>query len=239
MSKKAGFISFRFAGVDGVTLETEKWIEIFKRLGWECFFCAGECVFSKRHTLLDKSLHFTTKDIASITQRCFGSKTRSPSLTEEIHEKRVHIKKILYSFIKEFNLDLLVLQNILAIPMNIPLSMAVTEVITETQIPTIAHHHDFYWERDRYKTNCVQDILSGCFPPAVPNVVHVTINTIALQQLSYRAGISSILVPNVMEFEKRSEIEDEYSNSLKKDIGISENDICILQPTAYCSTQRY
>ena len=33
-------------------------------------------------------------------------------------------------------------ENVLTIPMHLPLGIALTELIAETQIPTIAHHHD-------------------------------------------------------------------------------------------------
>jgi hypothetical protein len=61
-------------------------------------------------------------------------------------EYRLSIKKQLNEFIQTFNIDLLVTENVLTIPMHIPLGIALTELIAETQIPTIAHHHDFYWE---------------------------------------------------------------------------------------------
>ncbi len=231
MNKNVGFISFRFAGIDGVTLETAKWSEIFTRNNWNCYFCSGECEFSSSHSLIDERLHFNTPETLSITTRCFDSNVRSAHLTAELHSKKEEIKKILYKFIKIFDLDLLVLQNILAIPMNIPLSMAVVEMLAETHIPTIAHHHDFYWERVRYSINCVQDILSGCFPPNLSNVVHVTINSLADAQLGYRTGVSSTIIPNVMEFERHPSGIDDFSNDLRQSFGICEKDTLILQPT--------
>lgn len=231
MNRNVGFVSFRFAGIDGVTLETAKWAEIFIRNNWNCYFCAGECEFSSSHSLIDERLHFNTPEILSITTRCFDTYVRSPHLTAELHSKKAEIKKTLYKFIKVFDINLLVLQNVLAIPMNIPLSMAVVEVLAETHIPTIAHHHDFYWERVRYGMNCVQDILSGCFPPHLSNVVHVTINSLADAQLGYRTGVSSTVIPNVMEFERRSSSVDDFSSDLRESLGLSEKDILILQPT--------
>ena len=60
-------------------------------------------------------------------------------------------------------------QNALTIPMNIPLGLAITQVIMETGIAdSIAHHHDFYWERDRFMTNGVWDYLRMAFPPDLP-----------------------------------------------------------------------
>ena len=41
-SKRIGFISFRFAGTDGVSLESAKWAEVLERNGHSCFYLAGE-----------------------------------------------------------------------------------------------------------------------------------------------------------------------------------------------------
>ena len=38
-----GFISTRFAGTDGVSLETQKWVTVLERLGHRSFFFAGQC----------------------------------------------------------------------------------------------------------------------------------------------------------------------------------------------------
>ena len=40
--KNAGFISTRIAGTDGVSLEIEKWADIFQKEGFNCFYFAGE-----------------------------------------------------------------------------------------------------------------------------------------------------------------------------------------------------
>ena len=42
MSKNIGFISTRFAGTDGVSLESSKWAEVFEKSGHSCFWFAGE-----------------------------------------------------------------------------------------------------------------------------------------------------------------------------------------------------
>ena len=35
--KHVGFISTRIAGTDGVSLELEKWADVFKQFGWTSF----------------------------------------------------------------------------------------------------------------------------------------------------------------------------------------------------------
>jgi len=63
--------------------------------------------------------------------------------------------------------------------MHVPLGLSLTEIIAETQIPTVAHHHDFYWERVRYSINAVNDYLGMAFPPNLSNIEHVVINSAA------------------------------------------------------------
>ncbi len=88
-------------------------------------------------------------------------------------------------------MHLLIIENALAIPLNIPLGIAITEFIAETGIHTIADHHDLYWERNRFLVNCVWDYLDTCFPPRLPSIRHIVINSPAAAQLSYRRGISA------------------------------------------------
>ena len=63
-SRRIGFISTRFAGTDGVSLETAKWAAVLERMGHECFYFCGECDRPKeksyvvpeafyRHALID------------------------------------------------------------------------------------------------------------------------------------------------------------------------------------------
>ena len=40
--RRIGFVSTRFAGTDGVSLETAKWAEVLEGLGHTCFYFAGE-----------------------------------------------------------------------------------------------------------------------------------------------------------------------------------------------------
>ena len=98
-------------------------------------------------------------------------------------------------------MDLLVPRNALAIPMNLPLGLALTEFIAETGIHTFARHHDFYWERQRFVVNAVHDILDATFPPSLPSIKHVVINSPARSELAQRKGIAASMVANVFDFD--------------------------------------
>jgi mannosylglucosylglycerate synthase len=124
-----------------------------------------------------------------------------------------------------------VIENALAIPMNIPLGMAVTEVLCEIDMPVIAHHHDFFWERQRFLTGAVGDCLRMAFPPNISRIEHVVISSAAGDQLSLRTGISSYLIPNVMDFDHPPPGIDDYNADARRALGIADDELLILQPT--------
>jgi glycosyltransferase involved in cell wall biosynthesis len=137
----------------------------------------------------------------------------------------------LESFVNQFEIGMLLIENALTIPLNLPLGVALTEFIMETGIPTIAHHHDFYWERDRFTNNAVADYLSLAFPPNLPSIRHVVINSHAGAQLSLRTGISPLVCPNVMDFAHPPDPPDAYAADVRQSLNLEEDELLILQPT--------
>jgi len=226
-----GFISTRFAGTDGVSLETAKWAEVFEKKGFSCYYFAGELDRPENQCYLVPEAHFTHPDIKEINQNVFGVHERGRFVTQKIHEVKEILKDHLYEFIDKFNIELLVPENALTIPMNIPLGIALTEVLSENRIPVIAHHHDFFWERQRFLTNAIWDYLNMAFPPHLPNIQHVVINSSADNQVSLRTGISPTVIPNVMDFNNPPKPADEYVADVRKDLGVTDDDLFILQPT--------
>ncbi|MCL2481720.1 MAG: glycosyltransferase family 1 protein, partial [Spirochaetaceae bacterium] len=147
MGKNIGFISLRFAGTDGVSLETSKWASVLQEEGHECFYLAGEVDTPPERSMADPLLHFQSPIIKDLNKRIFGRSLRTKETTEVIYELKKAIKQKIYDFVNKFDIDLIIPENALTIPLNIPLGIAITDFIAETTIPTIAHHHDFFWER--------------------------------------------------------------------------------------------
>jgi len=245
---RLGFISTRIAGTDGVSLETEKWAEVFESEGFECFYFAGEIDRPPEKSMLYEKAHFKHPEIKKLHSRCYGVTVRDRSITKQIYALKVEMKDALYAFKEKFDLELLVPENVLTIPLNIPLGLALTEVISETGIPTIAHHHDFFWERQNFKTNAVWEYLNMAFPPHIPYIHHAVINTSADNQLSLRTGISPTVIPNVMDFDNPPPtVEtsasgrvtggmvappmDDYAKNVRHDLGVADDELLILQPT--------
>ena len=243
-----GFISTRFSGTDGVSLETEKWANVFEKSGFTCFYFGGELDRPPKRSFLVKEAHFQHPDIRGIFRSCFDARIRSREVTRKIHQVKRKIKDQLYKFIEKFNLDLLVPENALTIPLNIPLGIAITELISETGMPTIAHHHDFFWERQHFMINACWEYLNMAFPPHLPWIQHVVINSSADNQLSLRTGISARIIPNVMDFDHPPPVTDDfescalnpgekhpandtYAADVRRSLGVADDELLILQPT--------
>jgi len=228
---KIGFVSTRLAGTDGVSLETDKWADVFEEEGASCYYLAGELDSLPDRSFLVEEAHFMHPTIRDIYQKCFGVRTRSREVTDQITQLTAVLKDQIYKFIEKFDIELLVAQNALTIPLNLPLGIALTQVISETGMPTIAHHHDFFWERQHFMTNAAWDYLNMAFPPHLPSIEHVVINSSADNQLSLRTGISGHILPNVMDFENPPPPVSEYTADVRKSFGIEDGELFILQPT--------
>ena len=231
MGKRIGFISFRISGTDGVSLETKKWAQVLERMGHSCYYMAGELDTEPGVSFIAPEAHFQTEEIKEIYSGCFNNTFRPTELTRRLHLYRERLKEELYTFIKKFSLDVLVPENTLTIPLNVPLGMAITEVIAESGIPTIAHHHDFFWERKRFLRNCVWDYFNACYPPHLNNIQHVVINSSAQNQLALRTGINSTLIPNVMNYAEPAPGIDQWNADVRSAFDIASDELLILQPT--------
>ncbi|MDH3882552.1 MAG: glycosyltransferase family 4 protein, partial [Desulfobacteraceae bacterium] len=208
-----------------------KWAAVLRQGGHRYFWFAGLLDRSPERSFLVPEAFFQHEKNKWIDSQIFGKNRRDSSVTDAIYDLKIYLKKQLKEFIQTFEIDLLVAENILTIPMHIPLGIALTEIIAETQIPTIAHHHDFYWERTRFAVNAVGDYLRMAFPPKLPTIEHVVINSAAQEELALRTGISSIIIPNVLDFENPPQINERQTEAFWQSIGLRAGDVKILQPT--------
>ncbi len=202
MRLNIGFVSTRFAGIDGVSLESSKWARVLEDEGHTCFWFAGELSKSEHISLQVGQANFKDDQNQWINRQLFGTHQKSLRLARIMCDYKSTIASRLKLFIDMYQIDLLVVENALAIPMHIPLGLALTDVIAETGIPTIAHHHDFYWERNRYlPLNGSKVYIHRAFPPRLPNIEHVVINSKARNDLARRRGIAATVIPNAVDFE--------------------------------------
>ncbi len=231
MAQNIGFVSTRFAGQDGVSLESAKWAEVLWEDRHVSYWYSGQSDRDPDISHVVPEAYFGLPENKWINERIWGKDQRDRFVTERIRNLADYLKSTLYQFADKFDLDILIPQNCLAIPMHLPLGIALTEFLSETRMPAIAHHHDFFWERTRFSVNSVPDYLDMSFPPKLSNMRDVVINNEAQEQLALRKGISSLVIPNVFDFANPPDPADEYASDVRKEIGLKEDDFFILQPT--------
>ncbi len=225
-----GFVSMRLAGTDGVSLESRKWAYIFHQLGHEVYCAAGQLDRDLRGMLIPE-MHFDHPEVQSIHDQAFGNAAEPPDLRERIEKLADDLFDTLERFVQAFDIDLLIAENIITIPMNIPLGVAFTRFVEQRRFPCVAHHHDFYWERERFLTNCIPDILERYFPPDLPTIRHVVINSLAQASLREHRGLESVVVPNIFDFSRAAPGINAFNRDLRNQLNLTMDHLFVLQPT--------
>jgi glycosyltransferase involved in cell wall biosynthesis len=228
---KIGFVSTRLAGTDGVSLETHKWAKVSRALGHEVYYCAGQLEDDAPNPTLIPELHFRDPEAEAIGRIVFGQMEPPGGLARRLEEATECIKAKLHTWVNGTGIDVMVVQNALAIPMHVPLGLALARLIKETGIPTIGHHHDFFWERQRFRLNSIPDLLRKTFPPDLPSIRHVAINSLAQRDLKFFCGLEAMVVPNVFDYDTPAPGLDDYNQDFRQAMGFSPYEWIFLQPT--------
>jgi glycosyltransferase involved in cell wall biosynthesis len=228
---RIGFLSTRLAGTDGVSLETHKWAEVAQALGHEVYYCAGRLEEDAPNPTLISELHFRDPKARAIGKLVFGRTEPPKGLTRRLERATERLTARLEAWLADTGIDVMVVENALAIPMHVPLGLALARIIKGTGIPTIGHHHDFYWERQRFRLNCLPELLLKTFPPNLPSMRHVAINTLAQRDLKFFCSLDAVVVPNVFDYATPPPGLDDYNGDFRQALGFSPYDWLFLQPT--------
>lgn len=223
-----GFVSVRFAGLDGVSLESAKLADVAAAAGHNAAWFAGELGDGFDPGVEFPLARFDSEENLALQHRCFGVTEIDSEVEELIRDRASHLEAALRTFVSDFGIDVLVPQNSSSIPMQLPLGLAIARTIRRGT-PAVAHHHDFSWERERFWPNGVAALLSEAFPPVAGNVRHMVINSVAREELRTRTGADATVLPNVMDFEHEPAAGD--GAAFRHHAGLGDTDTVLLQST--------
>ena len=94
-----GFISTRLAGLDGVSLETKKWVDVLAEKDCPVCFMAGELDTPPEISHLVPEAHFKHAQIEKIQHALFVEKKRDPELSSEIQQLKEKLSETAERFI--------------------------------------------------------------------------------------------------------------------------------------------
>ncbi len=232
---KIWFVSTRIAGNDGVSLEAVRWRTILTRMGHKVTFVAGEL---DRAGILIPELHFSNQSVIELHDKVVYGKNHFKKVEAEVFEFAGKIEGKLREAFNGNGPDMLIVANCLSLPMHFPLAIALTRIIEEFRLPTIARHHDFWWERKRFLKSSCFPFFKRWFPPNSPFIKHVTINSITQTDLKDKMGIESSIIPDTFDFVGTKNTKDKFNSTFRKDFGIAKDDIMFLQATRIVPRKR-
>jgi len=235
---KIGIIIGRIGGVDGVALETEKWIDVLKSMGHQIYIISGQ--FQERpmdpatETLVPEMSFFSPESYWSQKKAFFHPETDPEELIEHLNLYSKVIYKKLLDWARINKLELLISENASALPSHLEMGLAVNKAVHKLGLPTITHDHDFAWERgDRYMSphEEINKFVETVCPLQAPNSIHAVINSNAQKSLKERFGRDSVNVPNVMDFNMEFGLKNEKNSKIFEQLGCSSSAIFLYQIT--------
>ena len=235
---RIGIIIGRIGGVDGVALETEKWIHILKKLGHEVFIISGEFEswqMDYEHHTLFPALSFFVAEAEWEQRKAFFEPDKDPNiLIDHVERWSEMIQKKLQEWVKKKKIEVILSENASALPCQLSMGVAIKKLIERTQLPIVTHDHDFHWERgQRYMSEHpeINQYVDDNFPLLLPNVKHAVINTFGVETFKNRFGTDALLVPNVMDFDRDYGLPTPENQFFLRDVGVKADEIALLQVT--------
>lgn len=231
---RVAFFHNALGKTDGVSLEVDKWKICLERLGHEVFYCAGNDDAEGVYCIPE--LSFFHPETLKILKNATVSLTdySEQELDQAILAQKQVIKTKLLSFIKEHQIEVLIPNNLMSVGYHIPALLALSDVMSESGLPTISHNHDFYFEDSgEVSPTCkvAQDYLDKFAPANLPNVHNLVINRLAQRALKEHKGIESQVVPNVFDFKQPAWKADDFNGDFRRTMNIGDTDLVFLQAT--------
>lgn len=235
---RIGIIIGRIGGVDGVALETEKWIDVLERLGHEVFVISGEFEFWKmdqEHHDHFPLLSFFSPAVKWEQRKAFYEPDNDPGpILDHIKDIANKITEKLLHWVQVNKIEVLLSENASALPSHLAMGVAIKKLVQRTGLPIVTHDHDFHWERGtRYSSihDEVNTLINDTFPLLLPDVRHAVINTFGVETFKNKFNLEATMVPNVMDFERAYGIPNKDNRYFLKNLGVAEDEIALLQVT--------
>lgn len=248
---RIAFVSGKLADVDGVSLEVDKWIEILRKKGHEIYTIAGKYGAELKNVpgenrYFNPLLAFDSPEQKRYETIFFPHLTAKPShvsqnqvnkAVEQILDEGEDLASVIYEYIQDNHIDVIIAQNTNAMPMSLLTGIAVHKLATERKVATVFHHHDFWWERSRFSGNRIDPLLKEMMPSLDLGLEHVVISSYAEHILKSIKRVNPHVVPNCEDF-ALAPVLDDYNSTFRKDLGYNEDDILFVQPTRIVPRKR-
>ena len=244
MNREVGIIHYKTGSTDGVSLEIEKWKQVIEDAGHRVHLASGlhEHEGEERVTVIEE-LNYHSEAAERLYRGTFISldayEQDRAGYEEDYTSQRDALVRQISSWVTDNGITVLIVENMWSVGLHPAAADALQAVADRYHLHVLAHHHDFYWEKITplcLTCNKAMETADTLFPPHSAAYMHVVINSLAQSSLLNRKGIHSSVIPNVFDFDDctaRDEgfAPDEFNSDLRQRIGVSDEDIMVLQAT--------
>ncbi|MBN2858941.1 MAG: glycosyltransferase family 4 protein [Sphaerochaetaceae bacterium] len=244
MNREVGIIHYKTGSTDGVSLEIEKWKQVIEDAGHRVHLASGlhEHEGEERVTVIEE-LNYHSEAAERLYRGTFISLEAygedRAGYEEDLSSQREALLQQLSSWVTDNSITVLIVENMWSVGLHPAAADALLAVAGRFHLHVLAHHHDFYWEKITplcLTCNTAMEIADTLFPPHSATYSHVVINSLAQSSLLHRKGIQSTVIPNVFDFHDQPTRDegfspDEFNSDLRSRIGLSDEDIMVLQAT--------
>ncbi len=178
---RIGIIHHRVGKTDGVSLEIAKRKEVLEKLGHQVILVSGP---------QQKGADYVIPEL------------KIPSVLSLEGEKK--IVQQLDNIQRKEKVNLWFVHNILSLGRHPLAAKALVLFFDKWQLPVVAIHHDFYWERKELLAQAdgrLKRFWEQWLLPQRSYLQNVVINSLAAEELKRRRGIKAIVFPDVFDFQ--------------------------------------
>jgi len=228
-------VHFRVGKTDGVSLEMANWKEILTQGGWRVEMCAGPQSVGADYVIENFEAQLNPT-IFRLDEEAFGGfKTmKRDDFEAEFRRIQEDLSTEFMQVIKQARPDRVIVSNVFSVGENIAAAGALAPVLKKAKVPTVAVHHDFWWENVRLRRpSCemVADQLERFFPPVNGWLKHAVINRIARLELARRKGVFATLLHDCLDFDWQNEDKNGACKKMLEAYGVTGEDLVVVQGT--------
>ncbi len=228
-------VHFKTGERDGVSLEIEKRTKILSELGAEVFYLTGSDGLNRKNACVIEELDAETSYTRFLREQCFRQKHFDESAMVAFYAQlELEIYKKLQQAITKIQPEMMFVHNMFSHGCHLPATTALVKVLDKYEIPTVAVHHDFWYERAQLqhpRYPFIQEILDVLPPKRAYIVKHQVINSFACEETLRRRQIQAETIGDYFDFQQPVPLVDQYNQDLRAAFGIQDDDLLILHAT--------